>query len=345
MMLTGLMLQLLIICYLQTIAWSLLQIDCISEKLSIQECRSRISAYIQMYTGNTGNWPDLYVAKLGLHQGYEANVVPLLPSSVNSFYYYDTYYEYSGLNTSQSVSGAQSCPVDIKFVLTSMNGIDDIAGTVDVSGIMQMSWFDQRLAWNETMAPYSSPAENALPWSKFIYIPSSWIWVPDITISNSLFISFEDTQVQLSSKGYLTWQRPFSATVACRLDLSLFPFDKQTCPLRLRSDSYHINGGINITSKLFQVRLSEEFSGSISWKTTTVTFSRSVFFEYFDFSVLTVFVHAERYPAVYYLSAILPNLIVTITAIAALWLPDYPTRITIEITSLLTTMAILVRLF
>jgi hypothetical protein len=92
----------------------------------------------------------------------------------------------------------------------------------------------------------------------------------------------------------------------------------------------------------FGTRLSDSLISAAAWQVEKVTSkiekdSGTGFY----ISMLNVSVYAKRYNMYYLIVAIVPNVIVTCIAIISLWIPDIQTRISIEVTTLLTVMAVL----
>ena len=72
-----------------------------------------------------------------------------------------------------------------------------------------------------------------------IVFPAEMLWIPDVVISNSIqrFLPMQRDRegVTLWSDGLVTHQFSGEITVQCAMDLSLFPFDRQTCSMHLES--------------------------------------------------------------------------------------------------------------
>lgn len=234
----------------------------------------------------------------------------------------------------------------VGVTLTSMNGIDDITGTMSVSGQLNLKWYDLRLSWNSSIADAFTAGEKLMN-ANFIFLPSDWVWTPDIIIENSITTDFGPANVLLSPSGKLRWFRPFTTVASCDLDLDLYPFDSQRCSLSFRSGSYWITSGINLTEYKIPTgdpfALSKPFKSAQSWKTTGIIGKYSKKFAGSGIvSFITVDVSASRYTTYYFTIAIIPSSICAAIAIIALWITDLPTRLSVEITVLLTIMAVMV---
>lgn len=97
------------------------------------------------------------------------------------------------------------------------------------------TWFDKRLSWDPLA--FSGVGQ--------IKIKADKIWTPDLFVYNSAdnknsFISIDSkTYVTVNSSGGVYIEIPSqSINTICLLDLTMFPFDKQTCSLKFSSWSF-----------------------------------------------------------------------------------------------------------
>ncbi|XP_020917719.1 neuronal acetylcholine receptor subunit alpha-9-II isoform X2 [Exaiptasia diaphana] len=94
-------------------------------------------------------------------------------------------------------------------------------------------WNDPRLRWNKTM--YEGIER--------ITIDPQQIWLPDISLFNSATSSIAITETQarvvIKHTGEIAWHNPAILVSSCIIDISMFPFDNQTCIWRMGSWSFH----------------------------------------------------------------------------------------------------------
>jgi hypothetical protein len=133
---------------------------------------------------------------------------------------------------------------------------------VSLSGNLIYSWKDFRLAWDTTL----TPGLNELP-IFCLFVPVTWIWMPDIQLSNLISNEVHGDTVELYSDGTITWNPTFALTATCDLDLRKFPFDSQTCKLRYISQKYKVGQGIKI-EPAFHIASSAK---PVSWSLDEVT--------------------------------------------------------------------------
>lgn len=123
----------------------------------------------------------------------------------------------------------------MKLFLRQITSLDEKSQIMTTSTYFAMSWFDNRLAWDENTTNTSA---NYVA----IYVPVSTIWIPDMYVLNTAS----------SSGGYLTVSQYSQATIRsdgyvymiltcigmqtrCKLDVRKFPFDSQKCSIVLTS--------------------------------------------------------------------------------------------------------------
>lgn len=334
----SLFLLLMLLVLLQS-SMAVLQIDCIGNNYtSIPDCREYLYAYMQSYTGNVGLNPGIP----GVDQGYYKEEIVFTKDEYYNYYENEYYYTFGGYyNQPEEV---KTNYVRIGLTVNSLNSIDTLQSTMTITGYLTLRWYDYRLAWNETLAPAFTIEEEAY-YQNRLTLPSSWIWTPDIVLKNSILSEFSEAKVRLKPNGQITWTRLINVVGNCNLDLRKYPFDHQFCEFFFRSNTYSIASGITLEDpgdSYFGTHLSDSLISAATWKVEKVTSkiekdSGTGFY----ISMLNVSVYAERYNMYYLIVAIVPNIIVTCIAIISLWIPDIQTRISIEVTTLLTVMAVL----
>ena len=309
-----------------------LQINCTNYK-KIEEVTTCLVAYFEAYTGNSViNSQNL------IKQEYYSSQQPLNTLDwfknrtfgldeygygyySTDFYYYDTKTLYDTL----------SFPVIISFSLASIGDISSLQGTMTTTGYINLYWGDYRLRYNTTLA--SSPS---------LSLPSNWVWTPEIVYYNAVAVNdiLSDTTVELISNGFVVLTSIVSVTSTCDLDLSLYPFDKQTCKV-IFTPSTIIDVGITFQKNSHAV-LDPTFHSSPSWKFLSISSQVSRFKTGHNmYSSFEVTIQLQRYSFYYITTAIIPNILITVLAVLALWIGDYPNRLALEVTLLLTVVALL----
>ncbi|XP_060568605.1 acetylcholine receptor subunit alpha-like isoform X1 [Ruditapes philippinarum] len=106
------------------------------------------------------------------------------------------------------------------------SGKEELSSTISLS----MRWTDDRLSWDPR--DYGGVTE--------VYMPASAIWLPDITVHNTVSIPepFTDQLVEVSSLGTVLYVNNVQARSYCPVDLEWFPRDQHTCDLIFSSWIY-----------------------------------------------------------------------------------------------------------
>ncbi|XP_055852777.1 acetylcholine receptor subunit alpha-like isoform X2 [Episyrphus balteatus] len=96
---------------------------------------------------------------------------------------------------------------------------------------VEQSWYDYKLRWE--------PKEYG--GVHMLHVPSDHIWRPDIVLYNNADGHYEVTlmtKATVYSNGLVIWQPPAVYKSSCSIDVEYFPYDVQTCILKLGSWTY-----------------------------------------------------------------------------------------------------------
>ncbi|KAM7362205.1 nicotinic acetylcholine receptor alpha4 isoform 2-T2 [Cochliomyia hominivorax] len=96
---------------------------------------------------------------------------------------------------------------------------------------VEQSWYDYKLRWE--------PKEYG--GVHMLHVPSDHIWRPDIVLYNNADGHYEVTlmtKATVHSNGLVIWQPPAVYKSSCSIDVEYFPYDVQTCILKLGSWTY-----------------------------------------------------------------------------------------------------------
>ncbi|PAV67403.1 hypothetical protein WR25_05779 [Diploscapter pachys] len=133
-------------------------------------------------------------------------------------------------------------PLDVKLgmYLESLGNFRSSEMSFDVDIYVYMSWRDSRLTHN---------------YSDYVLINDDnirkHIWLPDLYFSNARKAGFQHVTVPnfsifINSNGEIAYSLRCTLTVACSLDLRLYPMDYQLCSIRVLSYA-HIETQVNVT--------------------------------------------------------------------------------------------------
>ncbi|CAH1802894.1 unnamed protein product [Owenia fusiformis] len=115
--------------------------------------------------------------------------------------------------------------------------MDERKQTLLITVWFRFYWTDIRLTWNPDA--YGGMTET--------YLSVDEIWLPDITLYNnandkrsSIKQYSEDILVRVDHTGDIRWLVPGIIKTSCQIDMMLFPFDTQRCPIQY--GSWTLNG-------------------------------------------------------------------------------------------------------
>lgn len=119
--------------------------------------------------------------------------------------------------------------VNSTFNLVSIRDFNEVTGKFSVTGVYIGIWYDDRLTWNPV--DYNGIQSAIIPHVK--------VWTPSIFLAN-VFESLKKlghdfVTVRVFPNGLVMWAPPDLLTTTCSVDVTNFPFDKQTCKLELVS--------------------------------------------------------------------------------------------------------------
>ncbi|XP_050343905.1 acetylcholine receptor subunit alpha-like isoform X2 [Nymphalis io] len=204
---------------------------------------------------------------------------------------------------------------------------------------VEQSWYDYKLRWE--------PREYG--GVHMLHVPSDHIWRPDIVLYNNADGNYEVTLMTKATvyhNGMVVWQPPAVYKSSCSIDVEFFPYDVQTCVLKLGSWTYdgfkvdlrHMDeqSGSNVVS--VGVDLSE-FYMSVEWDILEVPAVRNEKFytccdePYLD---ITFNITMRRKTLFYTVNIIIPCMGISFLTVLTFYLPsDSGEKVTLSISILI----------
>ncbi|KAK7868869.1 hypothetical protein R5R35_014193 [Gryllus longicercus] len=204
---------------------------------------------------------------------------------------------------------------------------------------VEQSWYDYKLRWE--------PREYG--GVHMLHVPSDHIWRPDIVLYNNADGSYEvtiKTKATVYFSGLVVWQPPAVYKSSCAIDVEFFPYDVQTCVLKLGSWTYdgfkvdlrHMDekAGSNVVE--VGVDLSE-FYMSVEWDILEVPAVRNEKFytccdePYLD---ITFNITMRRKTLFYTVNIIIPCMGISFLTVLTFYLPsDSGEKVTLSISILI----------
>ncbi|VDO46546.1 unnamed protein product [Haemonchus placei] len=205
--------------------------------------------------------------------------------------------------------------LDLSLGFLKLKRMDEPEQKVDFIFEYQMDWDDERLTWD--------PSEHC--GIDRIYLSREEVWIPEVTVtqaeSSQDFREDYKKFLQLNSSGHLIFFVPTVTSVLCSVKVRDFPFDSQTCSIKMMTHSFRATEyGINMGNGEWQM------------KSLTTGLERIVFD---DGSIVEIFgndsqkspmfegsfdLFMERNPSFYIAIVIIPSFIINVICIIGLFL-------------------------
>ncbi|XP_067665509.1 neuronal acetylcholine receptor subunit alpha-10-like [Haliotis asinina] len=223
-------------------------------------------------------------------------------------------------------------PIEVKVGLAvrQVMGLDEPNQILTVNAWIRLNWYDCQMVWNAT--EYGGISQLILPFEK--------MWTPDITLYDTNveeIPGLKDYRPSYNSDGFVTYNFPTVITSLCKVDVTYFPFDTQTCALKFGSWAYH-GLQINITNRSSAGDMSS-FKVNTEWDLVSVPVERHVLYygccpePYPD---VTFYVNLRRKPFFYLVNLLFPCILITAVGLLGFLLPpDAGEKVSLEITVLL----------
>lgn len=119
-------------------------------------------------------------------------------------------------------------PVDIRVAMTVKDilKLDTRAQTISLKAWVEVSWQSSWASWDTDVYPF-----------KHVFLQASKVWRPSLAIYNSLLPSDQfmkmDRDIKVGAGGLFRWFPGGIFDVTCKVNITLYPFDTQTCNLQL----------------------------------------------------------------------------------------------------------------
>ncbi|OWF42087.1 neuronal acetylcholine receptor subunit alpha-5-like [Mizuhopecten yessoensis] len=129
------------------------------------------------------------------------------------------------------VRPSEQVNVSVKFVVNSLNELNIKSQTMQISGYLEVTWNDPRLAWG---GAYSS----VLTFS----VNDDTVWYPPLVVINSVdgleILDDGITPIRVTANGDMEWLPLRNFALHCDTNPAYYPFDTQECPIPITAWSY-----------------------------------------------------------------------------------------------------------
>ncbi|KAK0062251.1 acetylcholine receptor subunit delta-like isoform X1 [Biomphalaria pfeifferi] len=125
--------------------------------------------------------------------------------------------------------------VDVGFQLISIVEVNDVAQSFICNGFIFFSWTDEKLMWN--MSKYGG--------QNLIHPVPGMIWRPRVILMNTLgdrdLFGDNKAPIIITNFGMVRWMPGGLFPTSCDLQMTNYPFDRQTCKIKMVAMSLSVN--------------------------------------------------------------------------------------------------------
>ncbi|XP_035666635.1 neuronal acetylcholine receptor subunit alpha-10-like [Branchiostoma floridae] len=221
--------------------------------------------------------------------------------------------------------------LDVDVALRQVVDLNELQEVFTTLMWLRLYWTDELLQWNTSQY-------DGLTTTTF---HSSEVWRPDIFLINNIGQGSGNllpvTDVSVSSEGRVAWRQPSLFSSSCKVDVSQFPYDEQTCILEFSSWLYGGNDldlfNISATMDLTAFQQNDQFEVTHTKVERKVTFYACC---PGPWPSIELHIHLKRRRLFYIVNMVVPCLDLLMLNLAAFYIPpDSGERLGFTITVLL----------
>ncbi|OWF51074.1 Neuronal acetylcholine receptor subunit alpha-6 [Mizuhopecten yessoensis] len=227
------------------------------------------------------------------------------------------------------VRPSDTVTVRAELSVLSINTVDIRTQMMSTSGWISFYWTDSRLTW--TPATYGD--------IEYIYLDSTRIWKPELVVDNTVgeinILGSSDLLFRVKYNGEVKWDPLGVYETKCEIDITWYPFDKQTCSIELTSWGF-ISSHVTLEHLVTYVN-TEDYELNGEWQLIKNEISSSQLVEEGEtFSQLLFTMEIQRRSGYYILNVIFPiTLVAVLTTVTFLLPADSGEKISYILTILL----------
>ncbi|XP_055334768.1 acetylcholine receptor subunit alpha-like 1 isoform X2 [Paramacrobiotus metropolitanus] len=236
------------------------------------------------------------------------------------------------------VANGDVLELKMSLKLTQLIGVDEVNQVLTTNMIVRQKWNDYKLSWN----PDHFGGIN------YLDIPSENIWLPDVVLyfnAEGTYQITTMTKLMVNYTGDITWEPPVIYKSYCPINVTYFPYDKQTCKMKFGSWTYDASL-VNLTPErgftddfkeiLIGMDLSE-YKPSIEWDILEASaMRRKEVFSYGTFVDITYTIEIRRKALFYTVNLMIPCVLISFLTVFVFYLPiDSGEKVTLCISILL----------
>ncbi|ELT93061.1 hypothetical protein CAPTEDRAFT_146658, partial [Capitella teleta] len=186
-----------------------------------------------------------------------------------------------------------SVMVNLQFSLMHIKDLDVRSQIFTTTGLLIVEWQDERLVWDP--ADYGNLSD--------IVLETSHIWRPEFAI----YENYSNFRSLIKSNGRVRWEPGGVFKTMCQIDITYYPFDRQTCELVFGAWSYHTSK-MNMTNVTTTVNM-DSYKRNGEWQILNTVAQRHEFA--YSCCPTEKFSYVARH-TFYIMNVILPSLLTSV---------------------------------
>ncbi|XP_046378330.2 neuronal acetylcholine receptor subunit alpha-3-like [Haliotis rufescens] len=204
--------------------------------------------------------------------------------------------------------------VSITFNLVAITEFDEVSEALASTGYMEVTWDDEILTWNPTL--YGGVTDMRPAFDQ--------VWKPRVAVQNTVDkmkpLGLDFGILVLFFTGSLTWYPGDTFKTSCKMDVTKFPFDVQTCSFNVFVWADTIN-----TVDLFPVDNSiglDIYNVNSEWDITNTSATRHTKYASFsEIAHITYHLQLTRKPSMKILTVVMPVLLLSFLNVVVFLIP------------------------
>lgn len=166
------------------------------------------------------------------------------------------------------------------FYLESIADLDEVSSKLVTVGLFTIRWRDEAIIWDPSI--YGNTTS--------LNIDESLVWKPSMALFNTMstnvgLLGFKQSKVQYIYNGSALWNVADRYQTTCDFDTSYFPFDEQTCEIKISAWDYTTD--VLIIDPLIQTVDLTYYRENGAWELVS-TAAKPEILSYFSFVVFTL---------------------------------------------------------
>ncbi|XP_063880210.1 neuronal acetylcholine receptor subunit alpha-10-like [Scylla paramamosain] len=220
--------------------------------------------------------------------------------------------------------------IQLGITLTQIFDMDEKNQVLTTNVWLDQEWVDELLRWDK----------NEYNGLETIRLPCEKIWLPDIVLYNNAddyTRGYMQSKAMVGHQGKVFWPPPTKFRSTCPVDVTYFPFDDQTCILKLGSWIYD-GFQVDVTNRTAEVDLTNYIPNG-EWELLEARIIRNVI--YYSccpepFPDVTITITIRRKTLYYMYNVVLPCMMMSVLTLLVFCLPpDSGEKIALGVTVLL----------